>query len=146
MSPQDCNRSACTGRRDYAVLLLLARLGLRAGEVVHMELDHLDWENGELMVGERAAARTGSPYPADVGAALAAYLRDGGPAARRGECSFASKHRSKVLPVPLPSRHRPTGLARAGLHPGCKGSHLLRHSLATAMLRGGAGSQRSARF
>lgn len=54
-----CNRATSAGRRDYAVLLLLARLGLRAGEVAHMELDEIDWENGELMVRGKSARPSG---------------------------------------------------------------------------------------
>ena len=76
-----CNRATPAGRRDYAVLLLLARLGLRAGEVAHLELDDIDWENGELMVKGKSVRNDRLPIPKDVGEALAGYLKvisDGG--------------------------------------------------------------------
>jgi site-specific recombinase XerD len=134
-----CNRATSEGRRDYAVLLLLARLGLRAGEVVHMELDHLDWENGELMVRGKSVRQDRLPIPKDVGEALAAYIGDGRP-----RCSS----RSVFLRLKAPQQGFTSSVAicdivrraleRAGLHPERKGSHLLRHSLAVTMLRGGA--------
>jgi site-specific recombinase XerD len=133
-----CNRSAPTGRRDYAVLLLLARLGLRAGEVVHMQLDDLDWERGELMVRGKSLRHDRLPIPKDVGEALAGYL------CHRPHCSS----RRVFLRINAP-RQGFTGssavcdivrraLVRAGLRPVHKGSHLLRHGLAVKMLRGGA--------
>lgn len=134
-----CNRATPVGRRDYAVLLLLARLGLRAGEIVHMELDDLDWENGELMVRGKSIRQDRLPIPKDVGQALAAYLSNG-----RTRCPS----RRVFLRLKAPQQGF-TGsaaicdivrraLGRADLHPERKGSHLLRHSLAVTMLRGGA--------
>jgi site-specific recombinase XerD len=134
-----CNRATPVGRRDYAVLLLLARLGLRAGEIVHMELDDLDWENGELMVRGKSIRQDRLPIPKDVGEALAAYLSNGRP-----RCPS----RRVFLRLKAPQQGF-TGsaaicnivwraLGRADLHPERKGSHLLRHSLAVTMLRGGA--------
>lgn len=69
------DRRTAVGRRDYAILLLLARLGLRAGEVVRLELDDLDWTSGHLRVRGKGGSVAPLPLPADVGAALAAYLR-----------------------------------------------------------------------
>ena len=69
-----CDRGSPSGTRDYAILLLLARLGLRGGEVVHMALEDLDWERGELVVRGRGPRLERLPLPADVGAALARYL------------------------------------------------------------------------
>ena len=133
-----CNRSVPTGRRDYAVLLLLARLGLRAGEVVHMQLDDLDWERGELMVRGKSLRYDRLPIPKDVGEALAGYLR------HRPRCSS----RRVFLRINAPRQGFTSSVAvcdivrralvRAGLHPARKGSHLLRHGLAVKMLRGGA--------
>lgn len=70
-----CDRDTPTGQRDYAILLLLARLGLRAGEIVAMTLDDLDWEAGEFIVRGKGDRRERLPLPQDVGAALAHYLR-----------------------------------------------------------------------
>ena len=75
-----CDRRTVTGRRDYAVLLLLARLGLRAGEVVGLTLDDLDWHEGAIRIRGPAQRCDRLPMPADVGAALVDYLRDGRPA------------------------------------------------------------------
>ena len=76
---QGCDRRTPHGRRDYAILLLLARLGLRAGEVVALTLEDLDWDAGELQVRGKGARTDRLPLPHEVGAALVAYLRDGRP-------------------------------------------------------------------
>jgi site-specific recombinase XerD len=136
---QVCSRTTPAGRRDYAVLLLLARLGLRAGEVAHMELDDIDWENGELMVRGKSVRNDRLPIPKDVGEALACYLCDGRP-----HCS--SRRVFLRLRAPLQGFTNfiavcnivQRAFMRAGLNPERRGSHLLRHSLATQMLRGGA--------
>ena len=70
-----CNRLTATGRRDYAILLLLARLGLRAGEVVALQLDDLNWRAGEILVRGKGLFHDRMPLPSDVGKALASYLR-----------------------------------------------------------------------
>jgi site-specific recombinase XerC len=67
------------GRRDYAIVPLLARLGLRSGEVAFLELDDIDWAAGHVSVRGKRGHRTALPLPADVGSAIAAYLRDGRP-------------------------------------------------------------------
>ena len=69
-----CDSSTPTGRRDYAILLLLARLGLRAGEVVAMTLENLDWERGEIVVRGKGQRQARLPLPTDVGTALVGYL------------------------------------------------------------------------
>ena len=134
-----CNRATPAGRRDYAVLLLMARLGLRAGEVVHMELDDLDWENGELMVRGKSVRQDRLPIPRDVGQALAAYLSNGRPrcSSRRVFIRLRAPLQG-FIDSPAICDIVQRALARAGLHPERKGSHLLCHSLAVTMLRGGA--------
>jgi site-specific recombinase XerD len=134
-----CNRATPAGRRDYAVLLLLARLGLRGGEVAHMELDDLDWENGELMVRGKSLRHDRLPIPKDVGEALAGYLRDGRPrcSSRRVFIRLRAP-RQGFTNSPAICDIVQRALRRAGLHPERRGAHLLRHSLATTMLRGGA--------
>jgi integrase/recombinase XerD len=133
------NRQTAMGRRDYAILLLLARLGLRASEVAGLELDDLDWEAGQLTVRGKRGRRAALPLPVDVGAAIAAYLRRGRPRTtsrrvflRRRAPLHGFDHASAIGCV---VRH---ALERAGISAPTKGAHQFRHGLATQMLRGGA--------
>jgi site-specific recombinase XerD len=136
---QSCDRRSAIGRRDYAVVLLLARLGLRAGEVVRLELGDLDWRAGELTVRGKGSVHDRLPLPADVGDALAAYLRTGRPscATRHVFVRGRAPHRAFNHPSTVSTIVR-RAVERAGLTPPIKGAHLLRHSLATALLRHGA--------
>jgi integrase/recombinase XerD len=131
-----CDRERAGGRRDYAVLLLLARLGLRAGEVAGMVLEDLDWRRGELVVHGKARRDEALPLPADVGEAIAGYLRSGRPQA---------DSRSVFLRCCAPrcglSAQGVTGIVyhacdRAGI--ARIGAHRLRHTAASQMLAGGA--------
>ena len=136
---QSCDQSSSIGLRDYAVLLLLARLGLRAGEVVHLSLDAINWEAAEVLIRGKSSREDRLPLPQDVGQALANYLRKGRP-----ECSS----RRVFLRINAPRQGFSSSVAicnivrralkRTGLSPHFKGAHLLRRSLATTMLRGGA--------
>jgi len=134
-----CDRGTAVGRRDYAVLLLLARLGLRAGEVVHMELEDIDWRVGELIVRGKGARHERLPVPKDVGAALVDYLRRDRVrcASRRVFICMRAPNRGFAGPVAICTIVR-RAIERAGLRPPTKGAHLLRHSLATELLRRGA--------
>lgn len=134
-----CDRSSPTGKRDYAILLLLARLGLRGGEVVAMALEDLDWERGEIVVRGKGQRLERLPLPADVGAALAGYLCDVRPvcATRRVFIRMKAPHQGLAGPVAICCIVR-RALRRAGVDPEFKGAHLLRHSLATDLLRRGA--------
>lgn len=132
-----CDRRTPTGRRDYAIVLLLARLGLRSGEVARLGLDDIDWHTGELRVIGKGNRGESLPLPADVGAAITAYLRRGRPASAEGRSVFVRVH--------APHRALTTGGVgnvvnaagqRAGL--GHVHAHQLRHSAATAMLRAGS--------
>lgn len=136
---QSCDQTHPTGRRDYAILLLLARLGLRAGEVVAMMLEDLDWTAGELTVRGKGGRRDRLPIPPEVGQALATYLRDGRPSCqtRRVFVRMKAPRRGFTDHGAISTLVR-RALIRAGLDPALKGAHLLRHSLATQMLRGGA--------
>jgi site-specific recombinase XerD len=136
---QSCDQSSPIGLRDYAVLLLLARLGLRAGEVVHLSLDAINWEAAAVLIRGKSSREDRLPLPEDVGQALANYLRNGRP-----ECSS----RRVFLRVNAPRQGFSSSVAicnivrralkRTGLSPHFKGAHLLRRSLATTMLRRGA--------
>jgi integrase/recombinase XerD len=83
-----CDRRTRTGRRDFAVLMLLVRLGLRAGEVAALELDDIDWRAGELTVRGKGDRHERLPLPDDVGQALVAYLQRGRPATAQGRRVF----------------------------------------------------------
>ena len=134
-----CNRRTSVGRRDYAILLLLARLGLRASEVIALELDDIDWRAGVLTVRGKGRYHDRLPLPHDVGEAIAAYLRQDRPrcTTRRVFIRNKAPHRSFGHPSSI-STIVCRALGRAGLQPDLKGAHLLRHSLATGMLRRGA--------
>jgi site-specific recombinase XerD len=134
-----CQRRTATGRRDYAILLLLARLGLRAGEVVAFQLEDINWRAGEVLVRGKGLVHDRMPLPVDVGKALASYLRRDRPACqtRRVFVCTRAPHRSLARAQTVASIVR-RALVRADLHPALKGAHLFRHSLATSMLRSGA--------
>ena len=134
-----CNRHTATGCRNWAILLLLARLGLRAGEVVGLTLDDLDWERGELCIRTSGGNSDRLPIPQDVGAALADYLHRLRPtcSCRQVFVRMKAPHRGFASSVAICSIVR-RALERAGLNPPHKGAHLLRHSVATSMLRQGA--------
>lgn len=134
-----CDRTSPSGKRDHAILLLLARLGLRGGEVVAMTLEDLDWERGEMVVRGKGQRLERLPLPADVGAALARYLCDVRPACatRRVFIRMLAPQQGLAGPTAVCCIVR-RALQRAGLDPEFKGAHLLRHSLATDLLRRGA--------
>jgi site-specific recombinase XerD len=134
-----CNRQTSTGRRDYAILVLLARLGLRAGEVVALQLDDIDWRAGEILVRGKGLLHDRMPLPVDVGEALTAYLRTDRPPCKTRRVFVCMKApRSGFAGPSTVTTIARRALDRAGLHPAFKGAHVLRHSLATAMLRSGA--------
>lgn len=126
-------------RLNYAILLLLARLGLRACEVVRLTLDDIDWENGEIVIRGKGGRQTRFPLPVDVGEALVAYLKNGRPSCSTRRFFICS--RPPLKPLGNSSTvssivHR--CLKKAGLNPPKKGAHLLRHTLGTECLRNGA--------
>jgi site-specific recombinase XerD len=136
---QSCNQDTLIGQRDYVILLLLARLGLRAGFVVHMTLDDIVWEVGDLTLSGKSDRQDKLPLPQDVGEALARYLRYGRPqcSSRRIFIRIKAPLKGFSSSVAVCNIVR-RALVRAELNPAFKGSHLLRHSLATQMLRNGA--------
>lgn len=135
-----CDRATVAGRRDYAILLLLARLGLRGGEVSALTLNDFDWDAGIVNVSGKGQRREPLPLPSDVGEAVAGYLRNGRPMGcptRRVFVRLQAPQRGFASSASIADIVR-RALARAQLDPPCKGAHLLRHSLATGMLRNGA--------
>src|SRR6202045_444922 len=133
------DRRTAIGRRDYAIVLLLARLGLRSGEVAFLELEDIDWDAGQVSVRGKRDQRTALPLPAEVGAAIAAYLRDGRPRSTSRRVFLRSKApiRGFLSSCGIGSiiRH---ALHRTGMQTPTKGAHQFRHALATQMLRHGA--------
>lgn len=133
---RSCDRRRRVGRRDYAMLLLLLRLGLRAGEVAALKLEAIDWKDAELVICGKGRREARLPLPADVGEALSAYLHAARP-------PTTSRHVFVTTRAPHAgvSRSAITALVRrhcvlAGLE-AC-GAHRLRHTAASAMLRAGS--------
>ena len=133
-----CDRTTAVGRRDFAILTVLSRLGLRACEVARLELSDIDWRGGELVVRGKQDRHERLPLPVDVGDALVDYLRHGRP--RREDPRLFLKARAPF--GPLTGGAGAIGMlvrsacSRAGLEP--VGVHRLRHTVATDVLRAGA--------
>lgn len=133
------DRDSPTGRRDYAIVLLLARLGLRSGEVASLTLDDVDWEAGKLSVHGKSGRRNELPLPAEVGKAIAAYLQNGRPRSASRLVFLRAK-------APVEGFRGASGvgsivrhsLQRSGVETRALGTHQFRHGLATDMLRHGA--------
>jgi site-specific recombinase XerD len=134
-----CKHNGPVAQRDRAILLLLARLGLRAGEVVHMTLDDIDWEAGELTVHGKGGREDKLPLPRDVGESLAKYLHRVRPqcACRSVFIRSRAPHRGFAESSAIVYIVR-AAMRRAGINTITGGAHLLRHALATGMLRNGA--------
>jgi len=133
---RSCDRRRTVGRRDYAVLLLMVRLGLRAGEVAALRLDDLDWRSGEAVIHGKGGREDRLPVPVDVGQALVSYLH------RRGRFEGS---RALFLKVLAPAGPLGVSGVKAVVSEACRragiprvGAHRLRHTAATAMLGEGA--------
>jgi site-specific recombinase XerD len=133
------DRRSPVGRRDYAILFLLARLGLRACEIVALNLEDIDWEKARITIRSKGGRWAQLPLPTDVGEALALYLRHGRPSCscrrvfirdRAPRIGFANSIAVSTLVM--------RALERAGVDSARKGAHLFRHSLAMDMIRQGA--------
>jgi integrase/recombinase XerD len=131
-----CDRDTVAGRRDYAILTVLARLGVRGAEVAALRLGDIDWQAGEVVVLGKGSRLERLPLPVPVGAALAAYLTGG-----RARCESPAV----FVTVRAPHRQLSPEAVRAIMSRACdraglarRGAHRLRHSLATEMLRAGA--------
>jgi site-specific recombinase XerC len=131
-----CDQDTVTGRRDYAILTVLARLGLRGAEAAALQLGDIDWRAGEVMIRGKGARLDRLPLPVPVGEALAAWLTGG-----RARCGSPAV----FITVRAPYRQLSPEAVRAIMGRACdraglarRGAHRLRHSLATEMLRAGA--------
>jgi integrase/recombinase XerD len=128
-----CDRRQALGRRDYAIIILLLRLGLRRGEVAGLTLDDIDWRAGELVVRGKGSRVDRLPLPADVGQAIASYLQRGRPRSGRREVFL----RAKAPYDPIASGTVASTVRRACRRAGIAefGSHRLRHTAACEMVQ-----------
>lgn len=134
-----CSRLTTVGRRDYAILLLLARLGLRSSEIVSLMLDSIDWEAGTIRVAGKGNHCALLPLPAEVGEAIADYLHDGRPACRSRALFLRALAPIRGLGAPQTiATIVGAAITRAGIDTPHRGSHQFRHALAADMLRHGA--------
>jgi integrase/recombinase XerD len=131
-----CDRSTSTGCRDFAILTLLVRLGVRAGEVAALSLDDIDWRLGELTVRGKGNRLDRLPLPGDVGEAIVEYLCHGRPRQAHVRPVFVWTHAPYRG---LTSNAVTTVVANAGRRAGIGliGAHRLRHTAATGMLHAG---------
>ncbi|KPU94329.1 hypothetical protein APR50_10705 [Variovorax paradoxus] len=134
-----CDIQTAVGRRDHAILLLLARLGLRACEICELKLEDMDWEAGQLRVRGKGGRECQLPLPAEVGDSIASYLQHGRP-------SSTDRHLFLRARAPIRELQPPQAIGaivtaafeRAGIESSRKGAHQFRHALATQMLNHGA--------
>ena len=128
-----CDRRGALGRRDYAIIIVLLRLGLRRGEVAGLRLDDIDWRAGELVVRGKGARQDRLPLPADVGEAIAAYLRRGRPRSSRREVFLSAKAPYEPIASGTVASTVRRACRRAGIVE--FGSHRLRHTAACEMVQ-----------
>ena len=149
-SPEDveriiasCDRASAIGQRNRAILLLLARLGLRAGDIVKMRLDDIDWKAGWIHVSGKCRRQTRLPLSREVGQAIVTYLLNGRPQSRddalfiRTRAPFDALGSHAAVSVMVDRAIRRANVKR----PARGAAHLLRHSVASSMLRQGASLQ-----
>lgn len=136
-----CDQASAVGRRDRAILLLLARLGLRAGDILHLRLSDIDWKGASIQVCGKGRRHERLPLTQEVGQAIVAYVKKGRPRTNddrlfiRCRAPFRAFGPSSCAVSEIVDRaFRRAGVAR----PSRGAAHLLRHSLATSMLRQGA--------
>ena len=130
-----CDRRRPLGRRDYALIILLLRLGLRRGEIARLTLDDIDWRAGELVIHGKGGREDRLPLPADVGQAIAAYLRRGRPASDRREVFLQARAPYAPIAAGTVASTVRRACRRAGIPE--VGSHRLRHTTACEMVQAG---------
>ena len=133
----DADRNTPLGRRDYAILLLLSRLGLRAGEVANLLLDDIDWQEGCIAVRGKGGQHSKMPTQKDVGEAIVEYLQKDRPATSGSRAVFL-RFRSPHVGLTggeVVGNVVKRALKRAGIKSLRNGAHQLRHALACEMLR-----------
>ncbi len=135
---RQCDQSTIYGIRDYALILLVARLGLRSGEVAALTLDDINWDAGEILIRGKGLRRDQLPLPHDVGRALAMYLKRGRPASSSRKVFVTFRRPVRGIEREGVYCIIARAIDRAKLDTPTRGAHLLRHSLATDLLRRGA--------
>ncbi len=128
-----CDRRTALGRRDHAMLVVLLRLGLRAGEVARLRLDDLDWRSGELVVRGKGSRLDRLPMPFEVGDAITAYLRRGRPRSDRRELFLRARAPFEPIATGTVGSTVRRACRRAGIAE--VGPHRLRHTVACEMVR-----------
>jgi site-specific recombinase XerD len=132
-----CPRDSSIGVRNYAILMLVARLGLRSIEVARLLLDDVDWRSGEIVVRGKGRREDRLPLPVEVGAAVVAYLSDVRPRLEDRHLFLTGRAPLAPIRADLVGDVVERACIRAGL--ARVGPHRLRHALAEQMLRQGAG-------
>jgi site-specific recombinase XerD len=132
---RSCDRRTATGRRDHAVMLLMLRLGLRAGEVAALQLPDIDWHAGELTIHGKGSREDRLPVPVDVGEAIVAYLRRGRPATPVRQVFVTITAPTRALTREAVAGIIRRACVRAGLAE--VGAHRLRHTTACTMVAHG---------
>ena len=138
-----CDRASAVDRRDRAILLLLARLGLRAGDIVHLRLSDIDWKSASIQVCGKSCHPMRLPLTQEVGQAIVTYLKEGRPRTNADavfilcRAPFSPLGDSCTVSMIVAKAFRRAGVVR----PSRGAAHLLRHSLATSLLRQGASLQ-----
>jgi site-specific recombinase XerD len=130
-----CDRSTPVGARNFAIMTVVARLGLRSIEVARLELHDVDWRQGEVLIRGKARRLDRMPLPADVGDALAAYLSDARPASQCRQVFLTGRAPRRGIPAALVGDVVERACAQAGLPH--VGPHRMRHALATELLASG---------
>ena len=138
-----CDPNSPVGRRDRAILLMLARLGLRAGDIAQLRLNDIDWRDAEICVSGKGRREVRLPLTQEVGSALVAYLKDGRPPTDTDVLFIRSRAPFCAFRCPRAvSAIVSQAMRRAGVTCQNRGAaHVLRHSAATSMLRHGASLQ-----
>ena len=135
---QAFDRRTLVGQRDYAIVLCLARLGLRAGEVARLTLDDVDWRAGRIRLAHPKGRRERLlPLPEELGRAMATYLQHRRPA-KAGRALFVSLRDGGHMSSDAVSARAVAALQRAAIHSPHKGAHLLRRTLASHLVQQGA--------
>ena len=135
----DCKHDTPDEKRNYAILILLARLGLRACEIVALRLEDIDWDSGRITIRCKGGRWAQLPLSTDVGEAIVTYLQSGRP--QCADRRVFLRHRAPIRGLgnsTTVSTIERRALIRAGIDSVRKGAHLFRHTLATDLLRSGA--------
>ena len=133
-----CDRETAVGLRDRAAILLLARLGLRAGDIRQMNLADIDWPHASIRVSGKSRNEVALPLTQEVGDAVLEYLRKGRPPTSGTRLFVRMLAPWRPLQVSSVSAMVARAIARAGVEASFRGAHVLRHSAATELLRQGA--------